>query len=103
MEVESLVRLIVSLHVSLFCLLTICLCLIGAGWGGCTVSLVPESHVDAFITKMRDTYPAYKGLEGHALSEVIFATRPSSGACGAFSLSSALSTTESLTTAVSCL
>lgn len=56
--------------------------LTGAGWGGCTVSLVPEDKVDAFISKMRDTYPPYKGLEGDKLSEVIFATKPSSGACG---------------------
>ncbi|KAJ7081882.1 Galactokinase [Mycena belliarum] len=55
--------------------------LTGAGWGGCTVSLVPESDVEAFIKKVSETYPPYKGLEGEALSEVIFATRPSTGAC----------------------
>ncbi|KAJ7253427.1 Galactokinase [Mycena rebaudengoi] len=55
--------------------------LTGAGWGGCTVSLVPESDVEAFIKKVSETYPPYKGLEGEALNEVIFATRPSSGAC----------------------
>ncbi|KAJ7832193.1 ribosomal protein S5 domain 2-type protein [Mycena leptocephala] len=55
--------------------------LTGAGWGGCTVSLVPESEVDSFIKKVSETYPPYKGLEGDALSEVIFATRPSTGAC----------------------
>ncbi|KAJ7698456.1 Galactokinase [Mycena metata] len=55
--------------------------LTGAGWGGCTVSLVPEGEVDAFIKKISETYPPYKGLEGEALSEVIFATRPSTGAC----------------------
>ncbi|KAF7337055.1 Galactokinase gal [Mycena venus] len=57
--------------------------LTGAGWGGCTVSLVPESEVESFIKKVSETYPPYKGLEGDALSEVIFATRPSTGACGA--------------------
>ncbi|KAJ7759392.1 Galactokinase [Mycena maculata] len=55
--------------------------LTGAGWGGCTVSLVPEDQVEAFIKKVSETYPPYKGLDGEALSEVIFATRPSSGAC----------------------
>ncbi|KAF8072214.1 ribosomal protein S5 domain 2-type protein [Lyophyllum atratum] len=55
--------------------------LTGAGWGGCTVSLVAEDKVESFIEKIRDTYKPYKGLEGEALSEVIFATRPSSGAC----------------------
>ncbi|KAF5374451.1 hypothetical protein D9615_009120 [Tricholomella constricta] len=55
--------------------------LTGAGWGGCTVSLVAEDKVQSFIDQIRDTYAPYKGLEGEALSEVIFATRPSSGAC----------------------
>ncbi|KAK6996516.1 GHMP kinase, partial [Favolaschia claudopus] len=60
--------------------------LTGAGWGGCTVSLIPEAQVDAFIKKVAETYPPYKGLQGEALSEVIFATRPSVGACGELSL-----------------
>ncbi|KAJ7817770.1 Galactokinase [Mycena olivaceomarginata] len=55
--------------------------LTGAGWGGCTVSLVPEAEVASFIKKVSETYAPYKGLEGEALSEVIFATRPSTGAC----------------------
>lgn len=54
----------------------------GAGWGGCTVSLVPEAQVDAFIDKIKNAYGPYKGLEGEKLHEVIFATKPSSGACG---------------------
>ncbi|TFY56944.1 hypothetical protein EVJ58_g7322 [Rhodofomes roseus] len=53
----------------------------GAGWGGCTVSLVAEDKVDAFIEHLVAHYPAYKGLEGEALKQVIFATKPSSGAC----------------------
>ncbi|KAF9498730.1 Galactokinase [Pleurotus eryngii] len=53
----------------------------GAGWGGCTVSLVPEAIVDSFIAKVKDTYRPYKDLEGDRLGEVIFATTPSSGAC----------------------
>ncbi|KAF7323639.1 Galactokinase gal [Mycena kentingensis (nom. inval.)] len=55
--------------------------LTGAGWGGCTVSLVPEDKVDEFIKTVAAAYPPYKGLEGEALSEVLFATRPSVGAC----------------------
>lgn len=55
---------------------------VGAGWGGYTVSLVGEDQVEQFITKIRDMFGPYRGLEGEALNEVIFATRPSSGACG---------------------
>ncbi|KDQ52726.1 hypothetical protein JAAARDRAFT_40017 [Jaapia argillacea MUCL 33604] len=55
--------------------------LTGAGWGGCTVSLVAESDVDSFISKIKKAYAPYHNLEGEALHEVIFATKPSSGAC----------------------
>ncbi|KAI0950666.1 hypothetical protein AcW1_007917 [Taiwanofungus camphoratus] len=55
--------------------------LTGAGWGGCTVSLVAEDAVDAFISKIKAAYTPYRNLEGDALREVIFATKPSSGAC----------------------
>ena len=54
----------------------------GAGWGGCTISLVAENKVDDFIQKLKETYPPYKNLEGNALNEVIFATKPGRGACG---------------------
>ncbi|KAG6873465.1 hypothetical protein C0995_015168 [Termitomyces sp. Mi166 len=53
-----------------------------AGWGGCTVSLVAEDEVTSFIEQIKNAYVPYKSLEGEALGEVIFATRPSSGACG---------------------
>ena len=56
----------------------------GAGWGGCTISLVAENQVDNFIQKLKGTYPPYKNLEGDALYEVIFATKPGRGACGKF-------------------
>ena len=56
--------------------------LTGAGWGGCTVSLVAEDRVEAFISQVRKMYPPYKELGDEVLSEVIFATKPSSGACG---------------------
>ena len=54
----------------------------GAGWGGCIVSLVAESEVERFIAKVASAYPPYRDLEGERLYEVIFATKPSSGACG---------------------
>ena len=55
---------------------------VGAGWGGCTVSLVAEGKVEEFIQKVKETYNPYKNLEGAALSEAIFATKPGRGACG---------------------
>jgi len=55
--------------------------LTGAGWGGCTVSLVPEARVNDFIRKIKETYPPYEKLEDDALNEVIFATKPGRGAC----------------------
>ncbi|KAF8119989.1 hypothetical protein EV363DRAFT_1408839 [Boletus edulis] len=38
----------------------------GAGWGGCTVSLVDEAQVDAFISKIKASYGPYRDLEGEA-------------------------------------
>ncbi|KAL0953236.1 hypothetical protein HGRIS_004489 [Hohenbuehelia grisea] len=55
--------------------------LTGAGWGGCTVSLVAESDVDGFIAKLREAYKPYRELDDERLGEAIFATKPSSGAC----------------------
>ena len=42
--------------------------------------------MDGFIQKLKETYPPYKNLEGDALYEVIFATKPGCGACGKFFL-----------------
>ncbi|KAF9064936.1 GHMP kinase [Rhodocollybia butyracea] len=55
--------------------------LTGAGWGGCTVSLVLEFDVDDFIKKVSARYGPFKDLKGDALNEVIFATKSSSCAC----------------------
>ena len=46
------------------------------------MSLVAEHSVDEFIGKLRDTYEPYRHPEGETLNEVVFATRPSSGAFG---------------------
>ncbi|EKM58730.1 uncharacterized protein PHACADRAFT_253225 [Phanerochaete carnosa HHB-10118-sp] len=54
--------------------------LTGAGWGGCTVSLVAESAVSAFIDHVRRVYPAYQQLGDEQLKDVVFATQPSNGA-----------------------
>ncbi|ORY00221.1 galactokinase [Basidiobolus meristosporus CBS 931.73] len=56
--------------------------LTGAGWGGCTVSLVPEDKVESFISRVSEDYFRKKqpGITAEQLSNVIFASRPSSGA-----------------------
>ncbi|KAH9276283.1 galactokinase [Batrachochytrium salamandrivorans] len=61
--------------------------LTGAGWGGCTVSLVKESQVAAFIEKVKNEYyfskwPLWKSdaIAAKEMSKYIFACKP---ACGA--------------------
>ncbi|KAI0248884.1 Galactokinase [Lactifluus subvellereus] len=55
--------------------------LTGAGWGGFTISLVAEDTVTQFIEELRGKYEPFKELDDEALAEVVFATKPSSGAC----------------------
>ncbi|KAG8929380.1 galactokinase [Tulasnella sp. 418] len=54
--------------------------LTGAGWGGCTVSLVFKDHLDKFVAYIMERYPPYKALNQEGLAEVIFSTEPSPGA-----------------------
>jgi galactokinase len=54
----------------------------GAGWGGCTVSLVKEDQVESFAAKLREGYAPYKDLSEERMKEVVFATKSSSGAYG---------------------
>jgi len=49
--------------------------LTGAGFGGCTVSLVPQLRVDNFIRQVRDAYREACGIEGE-----FYVTRPAPGA-----------------------
>ncbi|OMJ09665.1 Protein GAL3 [Smittium culicis] len=55
--------------------------LTGAGWGGCTISLVPESMVDNFIKDVKEKYygKRYPNLTQEELNNSIFSTRPGSG------------------------
>jgi galactokinase len=56
----------------------------GAGWGGCTVSLVREPDVPKFMESVKASY--YKSrlesgqVKEEELGNVFFATKPSSGA-----------------------
>jgi galactokinase len=56
---------------------------IGAGWGGATVSLVPEPLVPKFIKALHSGYyqPRYPNLTQDELSDACFATKPEAGAC----------------------
>ena len=57
--------------------------LTGAGWGGCTISLVAEDQVGEFVRKLKEGYEPYQALSEEELGAVVFATRPSNGAFGA--------------------
>ncbi|KAI0223879.1 galactokinase [Massospora cicadina] len=52
--------------------------LTGAGWGGCTISLVPQPRVKCFILGLRDGY--YPTLTDDEFNDAVFITPPSQGA-----------------------
>ncbi|KAI8614779.1 ribosomal protein S5 domain 2-type protein [Chytriomyces sp. MP71] len=54
--------------------------LTGAGWGGCTVSLVPEELVEGFIAKVVDGYYKKHADNLSGVGDWIFSTTPGSGA-----------------------
>jgi galactokinase len=56
----------------------------GAGWGGCTVSLVHREDVEAFIMHVKKKYASYEGMSEEDLASCVFATEPGMGACGDF-------------------
>ncbi|KAF8754370.1 Galactokinase [Rhizoctonia solani] len=55
--------------------------LTGAGWGGCTVSLVKAGEVESFMKKVKEGYAPYRDLDDEKLKGAMFATKPGAGAC----------------------
>jgi N-acetylgalactosamine kinase len=54
--------------------------LTGAGWGGCTVSLVREADTKDFVEKLRKSYFASVDLKQYPFEKAVFSTVPSVGA-----------------------
>ncbi|KAI0090920.1 Galactokinase [Irpex rosettiformis] len=54
--------------------------LTGAGWGGCTISLVREDEVGRFVRGLREGYEPYKGMGDEEFEGAVFVSRPGSGA-----------------------
>lgn len=52
--------------------------LTGAGWGGCSVSIVSDSFLEKFLEGLRGTF--FKGKTDEELKTKLFATRPGPGA-----------------------
>lgn len=55
----------------------------GAGWGGCSVHIVPDELRDHLIDTLKKEYYAKKfpDLTAEQLEEAVFATKPEEGAC----------------------
>ncbi|PVU85574.1 hypothetical protein BB559_006943 [Furculomyces boomerangus] len=56
--------------------------LTGAGWGGCTISMIPTDKADEFIEAVKKEYyeKKFPSMSEEELSDAIFSTRPGSGA-----------------------
>lgn len=54
--------------------------LTGAGWGGCTVSMVPNDLLHDFLHKIRFEYYSKDPAKLAVIDESLFATSPGGGA-----------------------
>ncbi|XP_040269954.1 N-acetylgalactosamine kinase [Bufo bufo] len=54
--------------------------LTGAGWGGCTVSMVPVEKLNVFLTNLQDMYYKTDSRRSALQKQSLFATKPGSGA-----------------------
>lgn len=56
--------------------------LTGAGWGGCTVSLVEPQKVPLFVNELKAKFYQPLGiLDDDSVRALVFVTAPNSGAC----------------------
>ncbi|XP_076863539.1 N-acetylgalactosamine kinase isoform X2 [Brachyhypopomus gauderio] len=54
--------------------------LTGAGWGGCTVSMVPVERMDSFLRTVKEQYYKPDARRAALLKQSLFTTRPGGGA-----------------------
>ncbi|XP_016097081.1 N-acetylgalactosamine kinase-like [Sinocyclocheilus grahami] len=54
--------------------------LTGAGWGGCTVSMVPRERIDSFLQTVREHYYMPDARRSALEKQSLFVTRPGGGA-----------------------
>ncbi|XP_059402779.1 N-acetylgalactosamine kinase [Carassius carassius] len=54
--------------------------LTGAGWGGCTVSMVPGERIDSFLQTVREQYYVPDARRSALEKQSLFVTRPGGGA-----------------------
>nr|XP_020016140.1 N-acetylgalactosamine kinase-like [Castor canadensis] len=54
--------------------------LTGAGWGGCTVSIVPADKLSSFLASVSEAYYQRSGRNLAPEKESLFATKPGGGA-----------------------
>ncbi|XP_036432000.1 N-acetylgalactosamine kinase [Colossoma macropomum] len=54
--------------------------LTGAGWGGCTVSMVPVERIDSFLRTVKEKYYMPDARRAALVKQSLFLTRPGGGA-----------------------
>lgn len=56
--------------------------LTGAGWGGCTVSLVPKEKLKHFVSQLKSLYYSKRNVPDNeeAMQGLVFSSEPGSGA-----------------------
>lgn len=54
--------------------------LTGAGWGGCTVSMVPAERTDSFLRTVKERYYTPDARRSALVKQSLFVTKPGGGA-----------------------